>query len=73
MLHEYICACAHIFSSETSDKGIKAVNQLNVVNFLISFLSAADQCPTKVVVAAGNVIEEKRNEEKSNKKLQVNA
>lgn len=39
--------------SEASDKHIKAINRLNIVTFLISFLSAADQCPTHVVVAAG--------------------
>ncbi|CAO3613695.1 unnamed protein product [Mucor fragilis] len=42
--------------SEASDKYIKAVNRLNIVTFLISFLSAADQCPTKVVVAAGQCL-----------------
>jgi hypothetical protein len=46
-----------VFSiSEVSDKAIKAVNQLNIVNFLISFLTAADQCPNKVVVAAGQCL-----------------
>ncbi|KAI8887800.1 ARM repeat-containing protein [Backusella circina FSU 941] len=42
--------------SEASDKAIKAVNQLNIVNFLISFLTAADQCPNQVVVAAGQCL-----------------
>lgn len=44
----------HVYS-EASEKYIKAVNRLNIVTFLISFLSAADQCPTRVVVAAGNI------------------
>ncbi|GAA5801878.1 hypothetical protein HPULCUR_007335 [Helicostylum pulchrum] len=42
--------------SEASDKHIKAINRLNIVTFLISFLSAADQCPTHVVVAAGQCL-----------------
>ncbi|KAI7904755.1 armadillo-type protein [Cokeromyces recurvatus] len=42
--------------SETSDKYIKAINRLNIVTFLISFMSSADQCPTKVVVAAGQCL-----------------
>ncbi|KAI8090914.1 armadillo-type protein [Gilbertella persicaria] len=42
--------------SETSEKYIKAINRLNIVTFLISFLSAADQCPNKVVVAAGQCL-----------------
>ncbi|KAI7895572.1 armadillo-type protein [Mucor mucedo] len=41
---------------EASDKYIKAINRLNIVTFLISFLSAADQCPTRVVVAAGQCL-----------------
>lgn len=43
----------HNFYSEASEKYIKTINRLNIVTFLISFLSAADQCPTRVVVAAG--------------------
>ncbi|KAI7868433.1 armadillo-type protein [Spinellus fusiger] len=42
--------------SEASDKFIKAINRLNVISFLISFLSAADQCPMRVVVAAGQCL-----------------
>ncbi|KAI8975665.1 armadillo-type protein [Mycotypha africana] len=42
--------------SETSDNYIKAINRLNIIAFLISFLSAADQCPTKVVIAAGQCL-----------------
>ncbi|KAI8372651.1 armadillo-type protein [Choanephora cucurbitarum] len=42
--------------SETSEKHIKAVNRLNIITFLISFLSAADKCPNKVVVAAGQCL-----------------
>ncbi|KAI9473535.1 MAG: armadillo-type protein [Benjaminiella poitrasii] len=42
--------------SEASDKYIKAVNRLNIVTFLISFMSFANQCPTKVVVAAGQCL-----------------
>ncbi|KAG0166448.1 hypothetical protein DFQ28_007283 [Apophysomyces sp. BC1034] len=41
---------------EASDKYIKAINRLNIVTFLISFLSAADQCPTHTVVAAGQCL-----------------
>ncbi|KAL0092510.1 armadillo-type protein [Phycomyces blakesleeanus] len=41
---------------EASDKYIKAINRLNIITFLISFLSAADQCPTRVVVAAGQCL-----------------
>lgn len=39
--------------SESSDKHIKAVNRLNIIAFLISFLSSADRIPTRVVIAAG--------------------
>ncbi|ORZ14795.1 armadillo-type protein [Absidia repens] len=42
--------------SETSDKYLKAINRLNMISFFISFLSAADQCPTRVVVAAGQCL-----------------
>ncbi|KAI9312969.1 armadillo-type protein [Dichotomocladium elegans] len=42
--------------SEASDKHIRAVNRLNVIAFLISFLSAADQIPNRVVVAAGQCL-----------------
>ncbi|KAI8083106.1 armadillo-type protein [Halteromyces radiatus] len=42
--------------SETSDHYLKAINRLNLINFFISFLSAADQCPTRVVVAAGQCL-----------------
>ncbi|KAI8336346.1 armadillo-type protein [Chlamydoabsidia padenii] len=42
--------------SEASDKYLKAINRLNMINFFISFLSAADQCPTRVVVAAGQCL-----------------
>ncbi|CAO3617277.1 unnamed protein product [Cunninghamella blakesleeana] len=42
--------------SESSDKYIKAINRLNMINFFISFLSSADQCPTRVVVAAGQCL-----------------
>lgn len=42
--------------SETSDKYLKAINRLNMISFFISFLAAADQCPTRVVVAAGKYI-----------------
>ncbi|CAO3598218.1 unnamed protein product [Absidia cylindrospora] len=42
--------------SEASDKYIKAVNRLNLIDFFISFLSTADQCPTRVVVAAGQCL-----------------
>ncbi|KAF7721012.1 hypothetical protein EC973_005562 [Apophysomyces ossiformis] len=41
---------------EASEKYIKAINRLNVITFLISFLSAADQCPTRAVVAAGQCL-----------------
>ncbi|KAI9266494.1 armadillo-type protein [Phascolomyces articulosus] len=41
---------------EASDKYIKAVNRLNIITFLISFLSSADQCPTNVVIAAGQCL-----------------
>ncbi|KAI7856788.1 armadillo-type protein [Circinella umbellata] len=41
---------------EASDKYIKAVNRLNIIAFLISFLSSADQCPTHVVIAAGQCL-----------------
>lgn len=42
--------------SESSDKYIKAINRLNLINFFISFLSSADQCPTRVIVAAGQCL-----------------
>ncbi|KAI8065835.1 armadillo-type protein [Gongronella butleri] len=42
--------------TEESDKYIRAINRLNLVNFFISFLAAADQCPTRVVVAAGQCL-----------------
>jgi hypothetical protein len=46
---------------EFSEESIKAINQLNLVGFLISFLSFADQCPARVVIAAGK---EKSNNKK---------
>ncbi|ORX43716.1 ARM repeat-containing protein [Hesseltinella vesiculosa] len=42
--------------SEESDKYIRAVNRLNLITFFISFLSAADQIPNRVVVAAGQCL-----------------
>ncbi|RUS17101.1 hypothetical protein BC937DRAFT_90414 [Endogone sp. FLAS-F59071] len=42
--------------SETSDKVLKAVNKLNLIPFLVSFLSAADKAPVKVVVTAGQCL-----------------
>ncbi|KAI7877836.1 ARM repeat-containing protein [Lichtheimia hyalospora FSU 10163] len=42
--------------SESSDKHIKAVNRLNIIAFLISFLSSADRIPTRVVIAAGQCL-----------------
>ncbi|KAG1051768.1 hypothetical protein G6F43_006048 [Rhizopus delemar] len=41
---------------EFSEESIKAINQLNLVGFLISFLSFADQCPARVVIAAGQCL-----------------
>lgn len=40
-------------NSEASDKYIKAINRMNIVTFLSSFLLSGDQCPTRVIIAAG--------------------
>ncbi|KAI8883817.1 ARM repeat-containing protein [Backusella circina FSU 941] len=41
---------------EASDKYVTAINRMNIVTFLISFLISFEQCPTKVVIAAGQCL-----------------
>ncbi|ORE09803.1 ARM repeat-containing protein [Rhizopus microsporus var. microsporus] len=41
---------------EFSENYVEAINQLNLAGFLISFLSFIDQCPTRVVTAAGQCL-----------------
>lgn len=41
---------------EASDKYIKAINRMNIITFLTSFLLSGEQCPTRVVVAAGQCL-----------------
>ncbi|KAG1095889.1 hypothetical protein G6F42_018472 [Rhizopus arrhizus] len=41
---------------EASDKYIKAINRMNIVTFLSSFLLSGDQCPTRVIIAAGQCL-----------------
>ncbi|CAO3653544.1 unnamed protein product [Mucor hiemalis] len=41
---------------EASDKYIKAINRMNIITFLTSFLLCGEQCPTRVVVAAGQCL-----------------
>lgn len=43
--------------SETSESHLKSINRLNdIVTFLTSFMAAADKCPRKVVIAAGQCL-----------------
>lgn len=42
--------------SEASDKYVKAINRMNIVTFLTSFLLSGNQCPTRVVIAAGQCL-----------------
>jgi hypothetical protein len=49
----YVC-------SEASESHLKSINRLNIITFLTSFMTSADKCPIKVVVAAGKL--SKRNE-----------
>ncbi|KAI8380805.1 armadillo-type protein [Blakeslea trispora] len=42
--------------SEASDKYIKAINRMNLISFLISFLIHSHQCPSRVVIAAGQCL-----------------
>lgn len=39
--------------SEASDKYVKAINRMNIITFLTSFLLSGGQCPTRVIIAAG--------------------
>ncbi|KAI9259959.1 armadillo-type protein [Helicostylum pulchrum] len=41
---------------EASDKYVKAINRMNIVTFLTSFLMSGEQCPTRVIVAAGQCL-----------------
>ncbi|KAL4070726.1 ARM repeat-containing protein [Scleroderma citrinum] len=41
--------------SETSNKALNAINSVNLVPFLMSFLAARDKLPTATVTAAGNL------------------
>lgn len=45
-----------MFHSEASDKYVKAINRMNVVAFLTSFLVSGHECPTRVVIAAGQCL-----------------
>ncbi|KAG1468335.1 hypothetical protein G6F56_003891 [Rhizopus delemar] len=42
--------------SEFSYESVKILKQINIVGFLILFLSFIDQCPTRVVIAAGQCL-----------------
>ncbi|KAG2187982.1 hypothetical protein INT44_000732 [Umbelopsis vinacea] len=42
--------------SEASENHLKSINRLNIITFLISFMTSADKCPLKVVVAAGQCL-----------------
>ncbi|KAI9247342.1 armadillo-type protein [Sporodiniella umbellata] len=42
--------------SEFSDESVKTLDQLNIVSFLISFLTPSNQCPSRVVIAAGQCL-----------------
>ncbi|CEP07957.1 hypothetical protein [Parasitella parasitica] len=42
--------------SEASDKYIKAINRMNIVTFLSSFLISGEQIPTRVIIAAGQCL-----------------
>ncbi|KAF7972187.1 hypothetical protein HWV62_18774 [Athelia sp. TMB] len=42
--------------SETSNKALNAINQINLVPFLMSFLAARDQLPTATVTAAAHCL-----------------
>lgn len=44
-------------NSEASDKYIKAINRMNIITFLTSFLLSGDHCPSRVIIAAGNFFE----------------
>ncbi|KAI8987049.1 armadillo-type protein [Pilobolus umbonatus] len=41
---------------EASDDYIKAINRMNIVTFLTSFLLSSDKCPNRVVIAAGQCL-----------------
>ncbi|KAI9262021.1 armadillo-type protein [Sporodiniella umbellata] len=41
---------------EASDKYIVAINRMNIITFLTSFLQASEHCPTRVVIAAGQCL-----------------
>ena len=43
-------------NSETSNKALKAVNDTNLVPFLVSFLQAYDRLPLSTVNAAGDIL-----------------
>ncbi|CAO3668115.1 unnamed protein product [Umbelopsis ramanniana] len=42
--------------SEASENHLKSINRLNIITFLTSFMTSADKCPLKVVVAAGQCL-----------------
>ncbi|KAI8326715.1 armadillo-type protein [Choanephora cucurbitarum] len=42
--------------SEASDKYIKAINRMNLLSFLTSFLIHSHHCPSRVVIAAGQCL-----------------
>ncbi|KAI7904918.1 armadillo-type protein [Cokeromyces recurvatus] len=41
---------------EASDKYVKAINRMNLIPFLTSFLISGDSCPTRVILAAGQCL-----------------
>ncbi|KAI9343018.1 armadillo-type protein [Pilaira anomala] len=41
---------------EASDKYVKAINRMNIITFLTSFLLSGGQCPTRVIIAAGQCL-----------------
>ncbi|KAI9480385.1 MAG: armadillo-type protein [Benjaminiella poitrasii] len=41
---------------EASNKYVKAINRMNIIPFLTSFLISGDSCPTRVIIAAGQCL-----------------
>jgi hypothetical protein len=54
---EKLCGDLTVEYSETSESHLKSINRLNnIVTFLTSFMAAADKCPRRVVIAAGQCL-----------------
>ncbi|KAG1473418.1 hypothetical protein G6F56_000961 [Rhizopus delemar] len=41
---------------EASDAHIIAINRMNIITFLTSFLTSSEHCPTRIVIAAGQCL-----------------